>query len=463
MDILQFLLILKAHRKLMLVTLMLCVALVAVVSLVYPKTYSATASLVVNVNGADPVTGQVMQGELVSRYLTTQIDVIGSHSVALKVVDNLNLMHDAKYRDAFQGETGTTASFRDWLADELLRHLNVKPSNQSNVFYVTFKAEDPRRAAQFANSFVQAYIQTNLQLRTQPASRTATWYNTQLDVLRSNLEKNQAKLTRYRQSNEIVSLDEKLDVESTRLAELSSQLVAAQGQTVNSQSIQNHAGDASAGVVNNPVIQGLKEELAKSEAKLKQQSERVGKNHPDYQLAKAEVDSLRNKLAGEVHTVRQSIANDLSVSRQRESALHAAVAAQKAKVLKLNAERDVGTMLAGEVESAQRIYDQALERFNQTRMESHADQTAVSVLSPAVVPLTPSAPNLPLNMALSVILGTLLSIGLALIKEMLNPRVRSERDALTVLGVPVLGVMAADNKASLPLWRRFGLPAPRPV
>lgn len=77
------------------------------------------------------------------------------------------------------------------------------------------------------------------------------------------------------------------------------------------------------------MIQGLKEELAKSEAKLKQQSERVGKNHPDYQLAKAEVDSLRNKLAGEVHTVRQSIANDLSVSRQRESALHAAVAAQK--------------------------------------------------------------------------------------------------------------------------------------
>lgn len=96
-------------------------------------------------------------------------------------------------------------------------------------------------------------------------------------------------------------------------------------------------------------------------------------------------------------------------------------------------------------------------------MESHADQTAVSVLSSAVVPLTPSAPNLPLNMALSVILGTLLGIGLALIKEMLNPRIRSERDALTVLGVPVLGVMAADNKSLLPLGRRFGLPAPRPV
>lgn len=463
MDILQFLLILKAHKKLMLVTLTLSVALVGVISLLFPKTYSATASLVVNVNGADPVTGQVMQSELVSRYLTTQIDVIGSHSVALKVVDNLNLIHDEKYSEAFQSETGTTASFRDWLADQLLRNLDVKPSNQSNVFYVTFKADDPRRAAQLANSFVQAYIQTNLELRTQPASQTAAWYNTQLGALRSNLEKSQAKLSHYRQNNEIVSLDEKLDVESTRLAELSSQLVVAQGQTVNSLSIQNHADNASAGVVNNPVIQGLKEELARSETKLSQQSERVGKNHPDYQLAKAEVDSLRSKLASEVHTVRQSIDNDLSVSRQRESALRAAVAAQKAKVLKLNAERDVGTVLAGEVESAQRIYDQALERFNQTRMESHADQTAVSVLSAAVVPLTPSSPNLPLNVALSVILGTLLGIGLALIKEMLNPRVRSERDALTVLGVPVLGVMAADNKALLPLGRRFGLPAPRPV
>src|SRR3569832_1851471 len=104
MDILQFLLILKAHRKLMLVTLMLCVALVAVVSLVYPKTYSATASLVVNVNGADPVTRQVMQGELVSRYLTTQIDIIGSHSVALKVGGGRGRGRGAGGRDAGRGE-----------------------------------------------------------------------------------------------------------------------------------------------------------------------------------------------------------------------------------------------------------------------------------------------------------------------------------------------------------------------
>ena len=463
MNILQFLLILKAHKKLILLTLALSVAVVSTISLLLPKAYTATASLVVNVRGADPVTGQAMQSQLVAGYLATQVDVIRSHNVALKVVDNLKLAQDATFRQQFQKEVTAPVSIRDWLANILVENLDVQPSNESNVLYLTYKSADPQRAAQLVNAFVQAYVQTNLELKTQPAKQTAVWYNAQLSVLRDNLEKTQAKLSSYQQQKGIVSLDEKLDVEAARLAELSSQLVAAQGQTFDSQSLQNNASNASASVMSNPVIQGLKGELAKSEAKLSQLAERVGENHPEYERAQAEVNSLRSKLASETNTTRQSMATNLSVSRQREGALRASVAAQKAKVLALNADRNVGAVLAREVESAQRVYDQALERFSQTQMEGHAGQTEISVLSTAVTPLAPSTPNVRLNIALSVIFGVLLGMGLALIREMLNRRVRSEYDVVTVLGVPVLGVLAADNKPLLPSRGRFGLPAPRPA
>lgn len=463
MNILQFLLILKAHKKLMLLTLALSVALVSVISLLLPKAYTATTSLVVNVRGADPVTGQAMQSQLVSGYLATQVDVISSPNVALKVVDNLKLAQDAAFQQQFQRDVKARISIRDWLADILLKNLDVQPSSESSVLYVTYKSADSQMAARLANAFVQAYIQTNLELKTQPAKQTAVWYNAQLGELRNNLEKSQAKLSSYQQSKGIVSLDQKLDIESARLAEFSSQLVAAQGQTYDSLSIQNNASSASASVVNNPVIQGLKGELARSEAKLSQLTQRVGKNHPEYERAEAEVNSLRGKLASETNTARQSINTNLSVSRQREGELRAALAAQKVKVLALNANRDVGALLAREVESAQRVYDQALERFSQTRLEGHAGQTEISVLSSAVAPLIPSTPNVRLNVLLSIILGTLLGMGLALISEMLNRRVRSEYDVVTTLGVPVLGVLVAGNKPRLPSRGWFGLPAPRPA
>ncbi|MBW8456842.1 MAG: chain length determinant protein EpsF [Thiobacillus sp.] len=447
MNILQFLLILKAHTKLMLLTLTLSVVLVSVISLQLPKAYTATASLVVNVRGADPVTGQAMQSQQIAGYLATQVDVIRSPSVALKVVDDLKLAQEAAFQQQFQRDVQAQISIRDWLAATLLRNLDVKPSGGSSVLYVTYKSADPQLAARLANAFVQAYIQTNLELKTQPAKQTAVWYNQQLAVLRSNLEKSQEKLSSHQQSKGIVSLDEKLDIESTRLAELSSQMVAAQGQTYDSLSIQNNASSASASVMDNPVIQGLKGELARSEAKFSQLAQRVGNNHPEYLRAEAEVNSLRGKLASETNTAQQSINTNLSVSRQREGELRAALAAQKAKVLALNANRDAGSVFAREVESAQRIYDQALERFSQTQLEGHAGQTEISVLSSAVVPLVPSTPNVRLNVALSIIFGTLLGVGLALIREMLNRRVRSIYDVIAVLDIPVLGVLTAGKKS----------------
>lgn len=463
MNILQLLLILKAHKKLILFTLLLSVALVGVMSLVMPKTYTATSSLVFNVVDANPVSGQAIQSQLVAGYLATQVDVIRSRNVALKVVDTLGLAQDADYRQTYDEETHGELPIRNWLADRLVENLLIQPSTASNVLHVSYKANDPKRAAQLANAFVAAYVQTNLDLKTQPARQTADWYNSQLAELRNKLEASQVKLSSYQQNKGIVSLDEKLDVESARLAELSSQLVAAQGQTYDSLSIQKNSGEASASVVNNPVVQGLKAELAKSEAKMSQLSERVGVNHPEYQRAEAEISSLRNKLANETRIARQSISNNLSVSRQREGSLRASLAAQKSRVLALNAQRDVGAVLAREVESAQRIYDQALERFSQMQMEGHAGQTEISVLSTAVAPLAPSSPNVRLNLALSAIFGLLLGMGLALISEMLNRRVRSEYDVVAALDVPVLGVLAAGNKARLLSRGGLGLPAGRPA
>lgn len=458
MNILQFLLILKAHKKLILLIVGISVVLVAIISFLLPKTYTATASLVVNVRGTDPVTGQTLQSKLASGYLATQIDIISSHNVALKVVDHLKLVQDPNA----QQNLNSSIPVRDFLADTLLGKLDVQPSKESSVIYVAYKSADPLMAARLANAFVQAYIQTNLELKTQPAKQTALWFNAQLSVLRNNLEVSQRKLSSYQQNKGIVSLDDKLDIESARLAELSTQFVTAQGQTYDSLSVQNNASNASASVVNNPVVQDLKGELARSEAKLSKLAQRVGKNYPDYERAEAEVNSLRNKLAGETNTARQSIDNTLNVSRQREGELRAALAAQKTKVLALNAQRDVGAVLAREVESAQRVYDQALERFSQTQLEGHAGQTEVAVLSLAVNPLNPSAPNVRLNIMLSFILGTLLGIALALIKEMLNGRVRSEQDIVSVLGVPVLGVLIANDKPRmLPPRGWFGLPAPK--
>jgi capsular polysaccharide biosynthesis protein len=102
-------------------------------------------------------------------------------------------------------------------------------------------------------------------------------------------------------------------------------------------------------------------------------------------------------------------------------------------------------VLMKDVESAQRAYDTAAARFQQTNLESQASQTNVSILTRAFPPVDPSSPKIILNTLLSIFLGTLLGIGVALLMELLNRRVRSVQELALAAGVPVLGLLPEER------------------
>ena len=94
-----------------------------------------------------------------------------------------------------------------------------------------------------------------------------------------------------------------------------------------------------------------------------------------------------------------------------------------------------------DVENNQRAYDNIAARKDQTNLESQNQQTNVNVLSAAQPPVEASSPKIVLNALLSIFLGGLLAIGTVLGREMTDRRVRSGRDIVDALGLPVLGVM----------------------
>ena len=99
---------------------------------------------------------------------------------------------------------------------------------------------------------------------------------------------------------------------------------------------------------------------------------------------------------------------------------------------------ELGVLLK-DLDSAQRAFDAASQRFSQTRIEALSEQSDISLLNPAVAPLEPSSPRVLLNTLVAVLLGTILGVGLALLLELLNRPLRSSGDLKDMLGIPVLG------------------------
>ena len=460
----QFLRILLGRWKAVLFTLLATAATTLGVSLLLPKQYTATTSLVVDFKGMDPVLGVMLPAQLMPGYMATQVDIIQSHKVAFEVVQALKLADNPTAREQWREETKGQGTPQDWLADALLKNLDVKPSRESNVVEVSWTGVDPQFAALVTNAFCDAYIKTNLELRVDPARQSAAFFDEQLKVLRSNLEQAQSKLIETQRQKGYSSADERLDVESARLAELSAQYTVAQAQAVDALSRQRQLSDfLSRGaspeslpdVLANPLVQGLKSQLAASEARLEQISSQLGTNHPEVQRLRADIDQQRVKLTAEMSTVSSAINNAARIAERREAELRQAVADQKARLMRLNQGRDEMAVLLKEVESAQRAYDAAAMRFTQTNLESRTSQTNISVLTRAIPPIEPSSPKLLLNLILSIVLGTMLGVGFALLVEMIDRRVRSAGDLAEAVQAPLLGVLM-DDKGARRKRIRFG-------
>ncbi len=447
MNFSQFLLILKARWLVATLALAVTVATTLVVSLILPKNFTGTVTLVVDSKSKDPVSGVLYPSQLLPGYLATQVDIIKSQNVALKVVDGLKLAENAQIRQEYKDATDGQGDIRHWLADLLLKKLDVQPSRESSVITVAFEGADPKFAAIVANAFAQSYIHTNLELKVEPARQSTAWYESQVKQLRESLEKAQSKLSDYQRLKGLVASEERIDVETARLAELSSQLVAAQSQTFDTESKQSQSQNSLAEVEQNPLIQGLKRDVASAESKLSELGQKVGKNHPQYQRAQAELDTLKSKLDGEMKVAKKTVGTSATVAKGREADIRGALGAQKSKVLALKQQRDEAALLIRDVENAQHLYDNALQRFGQTSLEAQNNQTDVAVLNPAVPPVEASSPKLLLNMALAVFLGGLLGVGLAFLMEMIDRRVRSEDDVVLALDIPVLGEIARGGKA----------------
>jgi polysaccharide biosynthesis transport protein len=441
----QILAILAARRWIALWVFFLTVLVTTLLSILLPKTYTASTTVVINAKGADPVTGQMLPAALMPGYMATQFDIIASRNVALKVVDKLQIAQNPTAQAKFQEATDGKGDIRDYYADQFLQGLEVKPSRESSVIEISYRGPDPGFAAALANAFAEAYIQTSLELKTNPAKQASVFFDNQIKGLRADVEKAQARLSAYQNDHGITSSESRLDVEMARLAELSSQLVVAQAQTYDSNSRRNQLkrGGASDSpeILSNSLIQGLKSQLVAAEAKLSEVSQRLGVNHPQYQAAQQEVNNLRQSIQTEIAKTSSSVGQSAQVSQLREGEIKAALDAQKQRVLQLKSEQDEMAVLVREVESAQRIYDNALLRYGQTSLESQSGQTEISVLNPATPPLKHSSPKILINIVLSLFLGGLLAVGCAIAVEMLDRRVRSADDLAQLMTIPVLAAL----------------------
>jgi succinoglycan biosynthesis transport protein ExoP len=464
MTLSQIVRILWARRRLCFTVFCTIVGLVAAVSLLMPKEYIAEIALVVDMKGGDPLNDGSLAPASVPAYMGTQTEIIHSRKVALKVIDSLGLANDPATLQLFRDKTGSSGDAREWLVGPVLESLEAKTARNSNIIRIGYSSTNPQVAAAMANGFADAYIQASLELKVDPSRRQAIWFDEQVQQLRQELGAAQAKLSKYQSDFGVLGVDEaRMDVENARLQEISNHLVTVQASMYDAETrraqITSSRGnpEEAPDLLKHPVIQSLKSELARAEGKLAELGGRYDRNHPQFKSAAAEVASLRSKLDAEINLARGSLVQSAQIARRQVDEVQRALEEQKDRIIALKRQRDELSVLSRDVESARSAYDAALQQATKTRLESRVDRTNVAILNPAVVPTSPASPRVALNIAVAMIVGTLLAIGIALTLELHNRRLRWRDDLIADVDIAVLAELPRLNAPR----RRSRVPALR--
>jgi polysaccharide biosynthesis transport protein len=450
MDLNQYILALKARRKAFVTVLAVTVFTAVVVALLIPKRYDATATILIDARDEQTMAPARMSPRERAGYIFTQMDLIQSGKVANKVVRDLKLASQPGVREEWERDTGGVGTIEEWLAATLLEKLKVD-SGASNILIVKYSSSDAKKSAAVANAFAKAYLDVALELRTEPSREAAAWFDDQLKGLRSDLTSAQTKLSSYQKEKGVVGVDERMDVEFTRLTEISGELSRQRAAAMDAQTRYKQAQGLIAGgvsleafpeVLSNGYIITVKSALQAAEQRLQEQSEVLGQNHPNYQRTAAEVQGLKERLNAEAKKVVAGLGNAVEQNTKRLEELQAALAAQQDRIMKMKEARVDMAVLSRDLENAQRAYDGALQRAIAVKVDSKVRQTNLAMLTPAIEPLKPAMPKVGLITGLSILIGLLLAAGMVYLLEQLDRRVRSRTDLESRLAVPSLGILS---------------------
>lgn len=421
-----------------------------------PSRYDAQATATIDPAQADPVTGQsvgitglrVLQGNLVA--------LAKSHRVAVDVVKRLNLTGNpammAQYR---KSDSFGRVDASDWIAADLLRNLEARFNEGTNVLVVTYKSASPILAAQVANTFLSAFTDAAIESKVAGAQQTAQWFEPQTEKMRADADEARLKVSEFQTASKLAPSGN-VDTDMSVLQQITTELSTARGDVVRVQSTlsqwdanPNADADTSQQPFDSQLMQSLKSSLAGTTSDIGRLQSLVGANNPKLVALHATQKSLLSQIAAERKAMRSNLELRLKSLAAQIAALEKARSEQLAKVIAIQEQRGQLAMLLRDFEVKQDRYISASKASAAARLQGQLSFSNISILDKAATPVTPAFPKPMLVIPAAIAAGLGLGVIFALIMEALDRRVRVPRDLEYAVEAPSLGMMV-----SAPISRR---------
>ncbi len=385
-------------------------------------------------------------------FLTTQMQVLQSDSLAWTTMEQLGLDHEpappGSPKDSGKSASQIAGARKTALIEEFKAGTHVDLVKDTRIIAVGYECGSPELAANIVNHLINNYIEFSIQARYDFTRRASSAMEQQLADLKSRVEKSQQALIDYERQNLIVNVGDKQTIDDERLDQLNKDLAAAESDRIQKESLYEFAKDNQGQVgviIQDPVLLHLEERFADIKADYTEALGQYGPNFPKVLRLRDELAQVQSLLDDNHKRTIEKFHNDYLAAEDREKLLNNALSKENEQVSALNQRMIDHNILRREFEINQQLYQTLLQRLNDATLSATLQAPNVQIIDQAIPPLRPIRPNRRRNVAVGIIIGLILGITLGFVQEALDSSVRTTEEAERLVNAPALAVIPSEG------------------
>lgn len=458
--------ILKRRKWSILIPMLSIVSLMMLYTMTTKPSYHGNAVIQIEREGADIVNfGNAPQisnapSGVNDPFFRTRYEMLRGRVIAKRVIEELNLYESLTTRKntLFSisaklqaiGLMKTNKAYIDYVS-LFAKRLLVQPIEKTHLVQIQYEAFSPEEAQNVVTSVINNYIKTQLETKSETGTYTKDFLREKLIEAKAKLQSSEEALVKYANEKGILGVDDNQGRHLKNLTSLDQALVQAEIKRVQAESLYQQmksVGSVSA-VLSNPVITNLKGRLVQLEGDYQEMLKTFKPNYPDMRRLQQQINNARSKLQREMGEIKNSMKADYLAAKRQEDKIRGELKQFNKKMYNLQDSSLGYNTLKREVKTNEKLYSTLLQRFEEVNVTSSANTSNISIVEPAVKPISSSSPKPLINLILGLLVGTIVGLGFAFLREALDQSIKSPDELERISGLPVLGLIPRVTKASL--------------
>ena len=422
--------------------------------------------------------------------MRTQMDILRSQSLAMKVVQTLHLgerpefqlqegwffalLHSLSVKLGLTPSTPASAlspaQQAQIIATMLDRKIAIANEARSGVLRVQVTTDDPKLSAQIANELVQQFLDFKRYEKFAAMQKASDWFQEQLGSIADRMRQSQHQVEEYAKAHGLGEVPQEglensalpptvnrqqLDAISRELVTVAATRAQKESQLSQAQTALHELGrpDALPAVLVSPVIAQLRAQEAAAAARVAQIAASEGDRNPELIALRAQSQRLRTNIQQEMNNIVASLSAEVGAARAQEKVLQQKLEQLRTAVGGENSAQLGLQGLLAKARADRTIYASFLNRATELANVAGIQDPDAGLVAEAIPPIAPSGPKRNRLVAVSAILSTVLGLVAASLAERMRRGFANADELESFLGVPSLTLVP-----SVGAWARR--PAP---